>query len=488
VVVDIRTGTYDHLQSLSLDFFGRWHTGELISRVMNDVSNLQTTLLASFTAIIPQSVLLLGLIGYLFWLNWRLSLLTLVALPLIVQVIRLFGAEIRHISERIQQKAADLTSHLQETLSQHRVVQAYTMEKEESRKFGSENDQAFAVGMRAARVLALQNPVVALLQAITAVAIVWYGGLEIINGHLTLPQLISFATALGIMTDPGSTLSKSFAVFQQGMASVKRLAELLETKPTVVDRRGAPDLPFITGRVEFQHVTFAYEQEPVLSGIDLTVNPGEAVALVGRTGAGKSTLVNLLPRFYDPTAGQVLIDGHDIRTVKLQSLRRQIAIVPQEVALFRGTIAQNIAYGRPGAKAEEIVAAAKLANAHHFILALPGGYSTEVGERGAKLSGGERQRIAIARAVLRNPRILVLDEATSALDAETELLIREALDRLMRDRTTFIIAHRLYTVEKVDRVVVLDKGRIVEAGPHRALLAGGGLYKHLYELQFQNKG
>lgn len=487
VIIDLRTKLYEHLQELSLDFYGKWHTGEILSRMMNDITALQTTVLTSFTAIIPQSVLLIGLLIYIFWLNWRLSLLTLIALPLIIQVIRMFAAELRHISERVQQKTADITSHVHETVSQIRVVKSFTMEKEELNKFKAENYKALSITMRAVQILSTQNPVIALLQAVAAVGIVWYGGMEIINKHLTLPQLISFATALGIMTDPGSTLSRAFGLIQQGIASAKRIFELLDVKPTIVDARDAKPLPHILGRVEFQNVSFAYEKEEVLSGINLSIKAGEAIALVGRTGAGKSTLVNLIPRFYDPTAGKTLIDGYDLKNVTIESVRKQIAIVPQEIALFQGTIRENIAYGRPGAAESEMISAAQLANAHNFIAALPAGYDTKVGERGARLSGGERQRIAIARAILRDPKILILDEATSSLDAETEALIRDALEKLMRGRTTLIIAHRLYTVEKVDRVVVLDKGKIVEIGPHKELLAKGGLYRHLYEIQFHNK-
>jgi subfamily B ATP-binding cassette protein MsbA len=488
VIVDLRVKVYRHLQALSLDFYGKWHTGELISRILNDLWNLQTTLLASFTAIIPQSLLLAGLLAYIFWLNWRLSLLTLVALPLIVQVIRVFAAELRHISERVQQQIADITSHLHETISQIRVVKSFTMEGHEINKFVEENSKAFHVSMRASQILSTQNPVIALLQASAAVGIVWYGGWEIIRGHLTLPQLISFATALGIMTDPGNTLSKSFTLMQQGIVSIKRIFEILDIEPSIKDAKDARDLPPIIGKVDFSNISFAYESEAVLRNINLSVKPGEVIALVGKTGAGKSTLVNLLQRFYDPSSGKILIDGIDIKTVKIDSLRKQFAVVPQEIALFRGSIKDNILYGRDRAGDQEVVAAAKAANIHPFITQLPKGYETEVGERGAKLSGGERQRIAIARAILRNPRILILDEATASLDAETELLIRDALEKLMKGRTTFIIAHRLYTVEKADRIVVLEGGKIVEIGSHSQLVAGSGLYKRLYELQLQNSG
>jgi subfamily B ATP-binding cassette protein MsbA len=483
IIINLRQQLYRHLERLSLDFYSHWHSGEILSRMMNDITTLQMTILTGFTAIVPQTILLVGLMGYIFWLNWRLSLLTFIALPLIVQVIRMFATELRHVSERVQQKTADITSHVQETVSQIKTVQSFTMEEAEAAKFKKENDHSFDITMKGEQLLATQIPVIAFLQAIATVAIVWYGGMEIINGTLTLPQLISFATALGIMTDPGSTLSKSFTVFQQGMASAKRIFELLDAPISIVDKPGAKPLPKIAGQVELKNISFAYETEPVLENINLAVKPGEMIALVGRTGSGKSTLVNLLPRFFDPRSGQVLIDGIDLRDVTVESLRRQIAIVPQEIALFRGTIRENLAYGRPEASEAEIVAAAKAANAYNFIAELPNGLDSEVGERGAKLSGGEKQRIAIARAILRDPRILILDEATSSLDVETESLLREALEKLMAGRTSFVIAHRLYTVEKASRVVVLDNGRIVEVGTHQELLAKGGLYQYLNEIQ-----
>jgi subfamily B ATP-binding cassette protein MsbA len=486
VIVDLRNRLYEHLQDMSLDFYSKWNTGELVSRVMNDIAILQTTLFNSFVTIIPHSILLIGLLGYIFYLNWRLSLLTLIALPLIIQVIRYFAREIHEISEGIQQKAADITSHLQETISQVRVVKSFAMEKKEIEKFRGETEKSFRINMRAVTFLATQRPVIALLQTIAVVAIVWFGGIEMINGNLTLPQLISFATALGIMTDPGSTLSKAWSILQQGMASVKRIFEVIDIHPTIKDEKDAVDIGRIEGKVDFQNINFAYEENEVLKEINLAVSSGEIVALVGRTGAGKSTVVSLLLRFYDPSSGKILIDGKDIKKVKQESLRKQIAVVPQEISLFTGTIRENIAYGKPDAKDEEIMQAAKQANAHRFIERLPQGYDTQVGERGTKLSGGERQRIAIARAILRDPRILILDEATSSLDAETESLIREALERLMKGRTAFIIAHRLYTVEKADRIVVLDEGKITEIGNHHELLAKGGLYKYLYEMQFKN--
>lgn len=485
VIVDLRNRLYEHLQDHSLDFYSKWNTGELVSRIMMDIQTLQVSLYTGLIYMIPHALLLIGLLGYIFWLNWRLSLLTLIALPLLVQVIRFFAKELRHLSEGVQQKAADITSHLQETLSQIKVVKSFSMEEKEIGKFKGETEKSFQINMKAVKILATQNPVVALLQTIAVVAIVWFGGMEIINGNLTLPQLISFATALGIMTDPGNTLSKGYSVLQQGMASVKRIFEVEDIQPSIKDAKDAKVLPEISGQVDFQNVSFGYEKEEVLKNINLSVNPGEIIALVGRTGAGKSTIMSLLLRFYDPSSGKITVDGQDIKKVKIDSLRQQMAVVPQEVTLFRGTIKENIAYGKPTATDQEIIEAATAANIHNFIDSLPEKYETQVGERGTKLSGGERQRVAIARAILRDPRILILDEATSSLDAETEALIRDALEKLMKGRTTFIIAHRLYTVEKANRIIVIDNGQISEMGTHQELLDKAGLYKYLYEIQLQ---
>lgn len=484
-IIDFRNKLYEHLQDLSLDFYSKWHTGELVSRAMNDIGVIQGVLLSSFIQIVPHSILLTGLLVYIFYLNWKLSLLTLIALPLIIQVIRIFAVEIRQISEGVQQKSADITTHLQETISQIKIVKSFSMEKKETEKFKEKSNRFFDMAMRAVQILATQNPIIALLQATAVVAIVWFGGLQIIQGRMTLAQLAAFATALGIMTDPGNTLSKSYAVLQQGAASLKRIFEIMDTKPRVQEEKNAIALPPISGKVEFKNVSFAYEAEKVLKDINLKVEAGEIIALVGRTGAGKSTLVSLLLRFYDPISGEILIDGYDIKKVKIDSLRKQIAVVPQEITLFSGTIKENIAYGKGEASDFEIVQTAKVANAHTFIRELPSGYETQVGERGEALSGGERQRIAIARALLRNPKILILDEATSSLDPETEALIQEALGRLMAGRTTFIIAHRLYSVEHADRIIVLDEGSMVESGTHQELLKQGGLYKKLYEIQFR---
>ncbi|MCX5750924.1 MAG: ABC transporter ATP-binding protein [Candidatus Saganbacteria bacterium] len=486
VITDLRKKCFSHLQDLSLDFYAHWHSGELISRIMNDISTLQGVLIGSFTVIIPQAILIIGLIGYLFFLNWKLTLMTLIGLPLILQALRVFGKKIGEISERIQQKAADLTSLLQETIAGARVVKSFTMEKEEIKKFSHEAENAFEVSMRATQVQATQSPVIALLQTSAVIIIAWFGGAEVIRGGLTVPQLISFITALAVMTDPALALSNAYTSAHGAMASAKRIFEILDAPVKIQDAPFAKELPTLKGEVEFKNVFFAYGDKDIaaLKNVSLKVKPGEVIALVGRTGAGKSTFINLLPRFYEISNGNILVDGYNIKTVTIRSLRKQIGIVPQESMLFSGSLKENIAYGKPNATQAEIEDAAKLANIHNFITGLPDGYETKSGERGVRLSGGERQRIAIARAILRDPRILILDEATSSLDSETEQLIQEALERLMQSRTTFIIAHRLSTVEHANRIVVLDKGEITEIGSHDELMAHDGIYKKLYSIQF----
>jgi subfamily B ATP-binding cassette protein MsbA len=486
VITDLRKKCFSHLQDLSLDFYTHWHSGELISRIMNDIATLQGVLIGSFTVILPQTILIIGLIGYLFFLNWKLTLMTLIGLPLIMQALRTFGQKIGAISERIQQKAADLTSLLQEAIAGTRIIKSFTMEKEEIKKFSQEAEHTFEVNMRATQIQATQNPIIALLQTSALIIIAWFGGAEVIHGSLTVPQLISFITALAVMTDPALALSNAYTASHGAMASAKRIFEILDTPVKIQDAPNAKELPKLKGEVEFKHVSFAYGDKEIaaLKNVSLKVKPGEVIALVGRTGAGKSTFINLLPRFYEVSSGEVSVDGYNIKDVTMQSLRKQIGIVPQESILFRGPLKENIAYGKPNATQAEIENAAKLANIHNFISGLPEGYETKAGERGVRLSGGERQRIAIARAVLRDPRILILDEATSSLDSETEQLIQEALERLMQGRTTFIIAHRLSTVEHADRIVVLDKGEIAEIGSHEQLMAHDGIYKKLYSIQF----
>ncbi len=481
-IADLRAKTYQHLQSLSLGFHESVRTGELISRLTNDLSILQNALAVGFVELVSNFLWLVGILFYVFYISPQLALIALIALPLAAVAINSFGGKIRRVGHLAQEKAADLTSILSETLGEAvRVVKAFTMEKAEQERFKKENERNFEALMRNVQLNSTLTPVVELIVTVSLVAVLWYGGREVLAGRLTTGELFSFLIYLAMAMGPVSGLSRAMSVWQQARAASERVEEIIKT-PIDVKQPANPVVLKIKGHVTFEDLSFSYQQgEEVLSRIQLEVEPGEVVALVGHSGSGKTTMVNLLPRFYDPTGGRVLVDGVDLREVDLYSLRRQIGLVPQEVVLFSTTIMENIAYGRPEATKEEIYQAAKLANAHEFIEELPSGYQTKAGERGAFLSGGQRQRIAIARAILRDPKILILDEATSALDNEAEALLQEALSRLMQGRTTFIIAHRLSTIMQADRIIVLEQGEIVEQGRHSQLLEQGGTYKKLYE-------
>lgn len=489
LVTDLRKHLYRHLQDLSLDFFAKWRTGEVISRVINDINVVQNAAISSVTEIAPNLITLIGVLSYLFYLNWRLTLITLLVIPLLALVIKVFGREMREVSRESQKKQADIASLLQESLAGVRVVKSFAMEKNVIEKFNKEAEKSFWLTLKQSQITVTQTPLLAFLNALAIVAIIWYGGFEVVSGRLSPANLIAFFAGIALIADPASRLGGISSTIQNALASAERIFEVIDIVPSVAEKPDARELSKISGRVEFNKVTFAYEagQAPVLSDIDLMIQPGEVVALVGRSGAGKSSLVNLIPRFYDPQKGAVLVDGNDLLDVKLESLRSQLGMVPQETILFSGTIRENIAYARAEADQDTIESAARTANAHDFIMSLPEGYNTLVGERGVRLSGGERQRVAIARAILADPRILIFDEATSSLDAESERLVQEAMDNLMAGRTTLIIAHRLSTVQHADRIVVLDKGRIVEIGKHAELIEKGGLYSKLYEMQFKDE-
>jgi len=489
LVTDLRKHLYRHLQDLSLDFFAKWRTGEVISRVINDINVVQNAAISSVTEIAPNLITLIGVLSYLFYLNWRLTLITLLVIPLLALVIKVFGREMREVSRESQKKQADIASLLQESLAGVRVVKSFAMEKNIIEKFNKEAEKSFWLTLKQSQITVTQTPLLAFLNALAIVAIIWYGGFEVVSGRLSPANLIAFFAGIALIADPASRLGGISSTIQNALASAERIFEVIDIVPSVAEKPDARELSKISGRVEFNKVTFAYEagQAPVLSDIDLMIQPGEVVALVGRSGAGKSSLVNLIPRFYDPQKGAVLVDGNDLLDVKLESLRSQLGMVPQETILFSGTIRENIAYARAEADQDTIESAARTANAHDFIMSLPEGYNTLVGERGVRLSGGERQRVAIARAILADPRILIFDEATSSLDAESERLVQEAMDNLMAGRTTLIIAHRLSTVQHADRIVVLDKGRIVEIGKHAELIEKGGLYSKLYEMQFKDE-
>ena len=496
IALDLRQRVYAHLQRLSLSYFERAQTGDLSYRMTEDIDRIGEVVNKVFHDFTPCVLQLIFVFGYMVYLNWQLTLASLVMVPLMGLLISWFGERMLVISRRSQNLVSDLSSLLTEVFSGIRLIRAFAAEEYEIERFGKEAERNRQAKYAAAWLKAVQYPVVGFMYAVSVLLLLLLGGWQIGQGNLTGEQFGSYVVAVAMLVDPIAHLTDNYNEFKQGQASVDRIFELLDIQPAVQEQPGAIALPAVTGKVEYHNVSFRYEgtrravaeagqaADWVLQDLSLLAFPGEAIALVGPSGAGKTTLANLLPRFYDPQQGKILIDGVDIRTVTLPSLRRQIGIVPQETILFSGTIAQNIAFGQKVYDLSAVEAAAKIANAHQFITGFPGGYEAWVGERGVNLSGGQKQRIAIARAVLLNPRILILDEATSALDSESEALVQEALERLMQGRTVFIIAHRLATVRRADRILVIEQGRVVESGTHAELLAQGDRYARFYDQQF----
>ena len=484
IVIDLREALFRHFQRLSVSYFDRSRTGTVLSYLTNDVGALQGALAQNVIELATESLTLIGSLAAMLYLHWQLALLTMITVPLIAQAINLFGVKLRKASGNMQHRAAEITSVLQEAIVCVRLIRLFVREDYEIARFRRENEDNFNAQMKAAQLSATLTPVIEFLAAGGVTIIIWYGGREVIVGNLTSGSLIAFLVYAVNISNPVKRLGQVYGNIQRAVAAAERVFGVLDTLPEIQDEPGAKDLPPVQGRVTFENVSFEYrENEPALRHMALDVYPGNILAIVGPSGAGKSTLANLLPRFYDPQAGVIRIDGIDIRRVTVRSLREQIAMVPQDTILFNGSVYENILYGRLNATREEIVAAAVAANAHDFILKLPEGYETQIGERGCQLSGGQRQRIAIARAILKNPRILILDEATSALDAESERLVQDALDKLMVGRTTFVIAHRLSTIQRADTIIVLEKGIVVESGRHSDLLEADGLYSRLYHLQ-----
>ncbi len=484
VVADFRIHLFAHLQTLSVSFFAKRRTGELMSRLMNDVTVIQNVVTETPIDSAKQAVTFAGGVAFLLAMNWRLCLLILFLLPLLVLVAKLFGRRLKALSTSIQDRTASISTLIEEVIAGIRVVKSFVQTAREERRFVGQVQAALTLSLRRAAVLAVFVPVITLFTFAAAAAVLWYGGRQVIEGTVTPGDLFAFVLFAGILIGPFGSAARVFAQIKEAQGAMQRVFEILDTQPEVADAPKAVELPPVSGVIRVTGVSFFYDpRHPVLSDISFEAAPGELIAIVGPTGAGKTTILNLLHRFYDPTEGAITIDGYDLRNVQLDSLYRQIALVPQETILFGGTILDNIRYGREEATEEEIFEAGKAAHAHEFITALPDGYQTIVGEKGINLSGGQRQRLAIARAILKNPRLLLLDEATSSLDAESERVVQEALERLMAERTTFVIAHRLTTIQRADRILVINKGRLVEEGTHASLIEGKGLYHHLYTLR-----
>lgn len=488
VIIDIRAAVFKKLQRLSVSFYDKNKTGTIMSYVTNDVNALQSAMIENTIEMITEGFILIGSVVAMIYLDWRLTLFTVCTFPVVLWFMEVFGKKIRKTGGRIQECTADITSVLQESVASARVIKSFVREDYEVDRFDVENRANFRANMKNAQLMATLTPVVELVAAIGVTMIIWYGGNNVINGTITAGSLVAFLTYAVNISNPIKRLTRVIGNIQKALAAAQRVFMIIDMPEEIAESRDAKQLPEVSGKVEFQNVSFAYDDKGnVITDLSFSVKPGEVIAIVGPSGAGKSTIANLLPRFYDVNKGDIKIDGHSVREVTLDSLREQVGIVPQETMLFNGSVYNNILYGRLDATKEEIEAAAKAANAHDFIMQLTDGYETKLGDRGVNLSGGQRQRIAIARAILKNPRILILDEATSALDTESERVVQEALDRLMVGRTSFVIAHRLSTVKNADKILVLEKGNLVESGTHDELLALDGLYAHLYKIQYRNK-
>ena len=487
IIRDIRKNIFEHIHNLPISFFHNTPTGELMARVINDATLIQTAVSRALIGVFKDLFQVFGLVGVVFYLNWKLALASFVFLPLSFVPVAHFSRKFRRFSTTNQQIVAQVSNLMHETITGHRIVKAFGMEKYEAKRFSDTLDRLFTVIVKDIRMNSLQSPLMEFLGGLGITAVIWYGGHQVITGQSTPGIFFAFVTSMIMIYNPIKGVSNINSPVMQGLAAATRIFTLLDTQPSIQDKPGATPLPPFREAIAFNDVTFSYDaKHPVLKNINLRVRNGEVIALVGTSGGGKTSLVNLIPRFFDVDSGSITIDGHDLRNVTMKSLRNQIAIVSQQTILFNDTIKNNIAYGDPDRSMEEIIAAAKAAHALDFINGFPEGFDTLIGESGARLSGGQQQRISIARALLKNAPILILDEATSALDTESEREVQTALENLMQNRTTFVIAHRLSTIRNADRIIVIQDGRIVEEGRHEDLLASNGVYTTLHTMQFSH--
>lgn len=486
VIIDVRSVLFRKFQRMPLSYYDKQQTGTVMSYITNDVAVMQSAIVDNLIELVTESSILIGSLAMMIYLDWKLSLLTLMTIPLVGFAMKIFGRKLKSSSTVIQERVAEITSLLQESISAIRVVKSFVRESYEIKRFEEQNWRNFQAAMKNVKLSSLLTPTVEFLAAIAVTFIVWFGGYEVVNGVITAGELVAFLTYAVNLANPVKRLSRVYAAIQKAMAAADRVFNIMDLEEKITDVPGAKPLPPIKGKVEFKDITFSYKEgQPALQHISLKAEPGQMIALVGPSGSGKSTIANLIPRFYDVDSGVITIDDHDIRQVTADSLREQIGLVPQETMLFSTSVMENIRYGRLEANDEEVIEAAKAANAEEFIKELPEGYDTKLGERGLNLSGGQRQRLAIARAILKNPRVLILDEATSALDTESEKIVQDALDNLMVGRTSFVIAHRLSTIFNADQIFVVENGHLREHGTHEELLAAGGLYSNLYNIQFR---
>jgi len=488
-IYDIRNTMYDHLQRLPFSFYDKSQTGQLISRATGDIDSLRRFFAFGMFNFVSSIVIFFAALVICLMKNWKLAILALSIMPFIAYSGARFGKKVGPRFLELRQKLADVTITIQENITGSRVVRTFSQENYEAEKFSEHVHSLLKMRLRIARLWAMYFPLMDFIFMLGVISILWFGGWQIMNGELTLGEFIAFNMYLMMLMMPVRMLGFIINVSQEATASGRRIFEILDTESEVEESPDAKPLPTIKGHVRFENVSFGYETGDglVLKNFDLEVQPGETLALLGATGSGKSTLINLLPRFYDPTSGRIIIDGTDIRDVTLESLRRQLSLVLQETYLFSATLKENISYGKTDATMDQVIAAAKAANIHDFITSLPKGYDTDVGERGVTLSGGEKQRVAIARALLMDPRILILDDSTSSVDTETEHLIQNALTALLENRTAFVIAQRLSTVKRANKIVVLDNGEIIEQGTHEELLEKGGIYAEIYDMQFRQQ-